>query len=179
MPKRILVPLDGTPIGEAVLPNVAEIARALGAEVELLHVVPPRFVRGPAHEAIKPPTTGLLGAPSVLPSYSPSSTVLDSYHFDPGEVESNRRYVERLAEWLRAEGLNAQAIVLEDPDVAEAVLQRAADADLLAFAATVTPRRRAGAFGRRLVFGSISERLLHESRTPILLVRVQQQHAAG
>ncbi|HEY3083202.1 MAG TPA: universal stress protein [Chloroflexota bacterium] len=178
MPKRILVPLDGTPIGEAVLPHVAEIARALGAQVELLHVVPPRFVRRRAHESIKPPATGLIGAPAVLPSYSPSSTVLDSYHFDPGEVESNRRYVERLAEWLRTEGLDAQAVVIEGPDVAEAVLQRAAEVDLLALAATVGPHRRAGAFGRRLVFGSISERILHESRTPILLVRVQH-HAAG
>jgi nucleotide-binding universal stress UspA family protein len=172
MPKRILVPLDGTPVGEAVLPHVAELARALDAEVELFHVVPPRFVRRRAGESIKPSATGLLGAPSVLPNYSPSSTVLESYHFDPGEVESNRRYVERLAEWLRAEGLNAQAQVVEGPDVAEAVLQRAAGADLLALAAPVAPRRRAGAFGRRLVFGSISERLLHESRTPILLVRV-------
>lgn len=177
MPKRILVPLDGTPVGEAVLPHVAEIARALSAEVELLHVVPPRFVKRRGHEPIKPPSTGLLGAPAVLPSYSPSSTVLESYHFDPGEVESNRRYVERLAEWLRSEGLNARPVVVEGPDVAEAVLQRAAEADLLAFAASVVRARRAGALGR-LVYGSISERILHESRTPILLVRVQRD-AAG
>jgi nucleotide-binding universal stress UspA family protein len=178
MPKRVLVPLDGTPVGEAVLPHVAELARALSAEVELLHVVPPRFVRRTPHQrTIKPPATGLLGAPAVLPTYSPSSTVLDSYHFDPGEVESNRRYVERLAEWLRSEGLDARAVVVEGPDVAEAVLQRAAEVDLLALAVTLTRPKRAGALGR-LVFGSISERILHESRTPILLVRVQQ-HAAG
>jgi len=36
--KRILVPLDGSPLSEAILPQVAELTRALGAEVTLLRV---------------------------------------------------------------------------------------------------------------------------------------------
>lgn len=40
MAKRILVPLDHSPASEAVLPLVAPIARASGAHVRLLHVVP-------------------------------------------------------------------------------------------------------------------------------------------
>jgi nucleotide-binding universal stress UspA family protein len=34
--KRILVPLDGSPLAEAVLPPVQELAKALGAEVFLV-----------------------------------------------------------------------------------------------------------------------------------------------
>lgn len=41
MPKRILVPLDETTEHEAILPLVADIARAGGATVRLLHVTAP------------------------------------------------------------------------------------------------------------------------------------------
>jgi nucleotide-binding universal stress UspA family protein len=40
MPNRILVPLDGSEVAEAVLPIVAEIARGSGAAVRLLQVKP-------------------------------------------------------------------------------------------------------------------------------------------
>lgn len=44
MVSRILVPVDLTPIGEAKLPVAQEYARAFGAEVLLLHILPPRAV---------------------------------------------------------------------------------------------------------------------------------------
>ncbi len=40
--RRILVPLDLTPLGEAKLPIAREYARAFDAEVVLLHVLPPK-----------------------------------------------------------------------------------------------------------------------------------------
>jgi len=40
MPKRILVPLDGTAGSEHVLPIVEHLARGAGATVRLLHVTP-------------------------------------------------------------------------------------------------------------------------------------------
>jgi nucleotide-binding universal stress UspA family protein len=175
MPKRIVVPLDGTPLGEAVLPDVAELARALGAAIELLHVVPPSFVRGTksAQSRRREMPQQMMGAPSVLPAYSPSSTVL-AYKYDQSEVESNRRYVERVAAWLRDEGLEAVAVVAEGPDVATEVLRHLASADMLALAAGDEP---GGSRFGRLVFGSISERLIHESHKPVFLVRVP--HAQG
>lgn len=173
MAKRIVVPLDGTPLGEAVLPQVAVLARALDALVEVLHVVPPSFVSGQAAAPPPRPPAGLVGAPAVLPDYSPSSTVLH-YRYDPGEIDANRRYVDRVAQWLRGEGLDAVATVVEGPDVATEVLRHAANADLLALAAG----SRSGALNvGRLVYGSISDRILDEARVPVLLVRVP--HAAG
>lgn len=162
---RILVPLDGTPLGEAILPQVAELARALGAMVELVHVVPPQYARGTTSRA-RP--AQMIGAPSVLPQLSPSSTVL-RYRIDPEEVAENRRYVERVATWLRGEGLLAKAVVVEGSDVASEVLRRLGGADLLALAAHAEP---GGSRFERLVFGSISERLIQECRKPVLLLRV-------
>ena len=40
MYERVLVPLDGSELAETVLPYVEELARKLGSEVVLLHVVP-------------------------------------------------------------------------------------------------------------------------------------------
>lgn len=171
MAKRILVPLDGTPLGEAVLPHVAELARGLGAEVELLHVVPPSLVKG-GRGPTRPPA-GMLGAPSMLPAYSPSSTVL-GYRYDPAEVEATSRYVERVAAWLRGEGLSAIATVVEGPDVAAEILLRSRSYDLLALAAAAP---RSATLMGRLVYGSISERIVHEAAIPVLLVRVP--NAAG
>ena len=168
MAKRILVLLDGTPLGEAVLPHVAEIARALDADVELIHVVPPSFVAGRGGGPQSPPGA-MYGAPAMLPAYSPSSTVLRNYQYDPGEVENTRRYVERVAEWLRKEGLRATAAVVEGPEVAEAILRRADSFDLLAVAASA---ERLSAKVERFVKGSVADRLIHAARIPILLVRV-------
>jgi nucleotide-binding universal stress UspA family protein len=174
MAKRILVPLDGTPLGEAVLPQVAELARALDADVDLIHVVPPSFVASrTAGQRLQPPAA-MLGAPTVLPAHSPSSTVLRNYQSDPAEVEQTRRYVDRVAAWLRKEGLRASARVVEGPDVAEAILRQADSADLLAIAASA---ERLGINVERFLKGSVADRLIHTARTPILLVRVPD--AAG
>ena len=40
MPKRILVPLEGTSVSEAVLPIVAHATGGVGATLRLLHVAP-------------------------------------------------------------------------------------------------------------------------------------------
>ena len=42
--KRILIPLDLSPLGEAKLPVAEAQARAFGAELILLHVLPPEAV---------------------------------------------------------------------------------------------------------------------------------------
>jgi nucleotide-binding universal stress UspA family protein len=40
MAKRILVPLDGSPPAERIVPLVADLARGSGASLRLLHVAP-------------------------------------------------------------------------------------------------------------------------------------------
>jgi nucleotide-binding universal stress UspA family protein len=171
MRRRILVPLDGTPLGEAVLARAAEIALAADCEIELFHVVPPSSGHGA--EAQLRPLAAMLGAPTFLPDYSPSATVL-GYRYDRTEVEENRRYVERLANWLQGQGIDTTVAVVEGLNVADEVLKRADGAFLLAMAADDAPH---GLRVGRLIFGSISERLIHESRVPVLLVRVP--HADG
>ena len=52
MTRRILVPLDGSRLAEAALPQALLLARALDAGIALLHVVEkasPRRVHGDVH----------------------------------------------------------------------------------------------------------------------------------
>jgi hypothetical protein len=53
MIKKILVPLDGTPAAEAVLPQVTQKSHAEGAEVELVTVLTPVAIWDAAASMIK------------------------------------------------------------------------------------------------------------------------------
>src|SRR5215212_9300102 len=90
---RILVPLDGSPLAEAVLPAARSLAGTLGAKLLLLHVLerePPADVHGEPH---------LCDEPEAL------------------------AYLERQAGELRRQGVAVESHVHERPvdDVAAAV----------------------------------------------------------
>jgi hypothetical protein len=51
----VLVPLDGSPLAEAILPSVSRLARPLGLEIALLRVIPivaPTLVQGGTRQII-------------------------------------------------------------------------------------------------------------------------------
>ena len=106
---RILVPLDGSRLAEAVLPAARSLAETLGARLLLLHVLErdaPAEVHGERH----------LGA-----------------------AQEALTYLERKADQLRRDGVTVESHVHERPvqDVAEAVDAHAheLDADLIAMCA--------------------------------------------
>jgi nucleotide-binding universal stress UspA family protein len=106
---RILVPLDGSPLAEAVLPAACSLAKRLGATVLLLHVL--------EHE----PPAAVHGEPHLC---------------DAGEAFD---YLEREAAELRREGITVESHVHERrvEDVAPAVDVHAHEfgADLIAMCA--------------------------------------------
>ena len=106
---RILVPLDGSRLGEAVLPAASSVAGKLGARVLLLHVLerdPPAAVHGERHL---------------------------------GDALTAAAYLEVQARLLRERGLAVEVHVHEPPvdDVATAIHEhtRELDADLIAMCA--------------------------------------------
>ena len=80
--KRILVPLDGSPLAETVLPQVQELIQALGAELFLLRVTT-------AH---------------VFPGVDPTAGEVDV-------VQHAEAYVAAVAARLRTAGLSVQTAV--------------------------------------------------------------------
>jgi len=144
--KKILVPLDGSKEGEAVLPYVEEMASKFGAAVSLLQVIDVGYS-----------TIAAEGYSYLL--YSERQ--MESF------VRYAQSYLSEVAGRLNQKGVTASVVVR--PGKAADEIVRFADevhTDLVAMAT----HGRSGV--GRWVFGSVAERVLHEGNTPLLLVRV-------
>lgn len=149
--KKILVTLDGSPLSEAILEPAADFARAFDARLILLRIVEP--------------------IPIVIPEVDlPSRELPRDEAATASAVEHASANLEMIARRLTDEG----AIRVETHVV---VADRIAKA-ILAFARNVAPSIIAMAtHGRgvsRLFLGSVSDKVLRGSNTPLLLRRPSQ-----
>jgi nucleotide-binding universal stress UspA family protein len=146
--RRVIVPLDGSPLAEGVLPFILEIAGPLDLEVTLVRVVTP--LRPPAIEGAH-------------------HAVLDDA--ERRFVEA-RRYVDAIADTLSARGVRASAHVRRGDPVTEILAAaRDANADLVA----MTTHGRSGL--GRLLFGSVAEAVVREAKIPVFLLRLTEATA--
>jgi nucleotide-binding universal stress UspA family protein len=139
--KRILVAVDGSDPSLKAAAMGADIARKFGAKLTLLHVVP---------KLLLPP---------------------DVYGLTIAEVEKEHRaYADRLLEKavaaLASPGLDISTTVLYGSP-AEAIAEEAAVSDI---GMIVIGSRGHGAVAR-MFLGSVSDRLVHISTKPVLVVR--------
>lgn len=140
--QHFLVPLDGSPTGEAILEPTGTLARAMGARLTLLHVVSPHVTMG--------------ARVSPLPS---------------GHLEERltkaETYLAGVVERLEKEGLSAESRIESHFAPARAILKTAEeeDVDLIAIATH-------GYTGvKRALLGSVTDKVLRGSRWPLLLER--------
>jgi nucleotide-binding universal stress UspA family protein len=140
--RRILVPLDGSPVAESVLPMIEALARRLNASVVLFRAITPPPVAGPMPEAL---------------AYIP-----DVVSFLEADVE---RYLGRIADDLIKKGLEVSTIVTMESPVS-GIVNAAADvkADLVALAT----HGRSGL--ARWIMGSTADAVVR-SGLPCLIVR--------
>lgn len=145
MYRHILVPLDGSALAEGILPHARALTPDKGARITLIRSVP----RIPSHTIEFDRTA----------------------HSPRGELVQHQReaeaYLEPLVAQLRADGFQAEAAVVQQNDPHEAIIDYALQHGV-EIIALVTHGR--GGLGR-LVFGSVAERLLHQSPLPLLVVR--------
>jgi nucleotide-binding universal stress UspA family protein len=146
--RRILVPLDGSALAEAILEHAVRFGRLEpGTEVILLDVVQPV-------------------ASDVWLSYaalSPSETVSVTQR----QAHRAREYLESIARRLEAAGLRARPHVVVTANVAAAVLEMA-DVEQVDLVALATHGRSGLA---RLALGSVADKVIRGSRTPVLVLR--------
>lgn len=149
MYRRALVPLDGSPVAEAILPFILEIAGPLDMEVVLVRVVrpvPPQVIEGSRHVVLEDVQARRLDAEEYLAA--------------------------RAAE-LSAKGVRARTQVRRGDPAAEIVAGAGeAGADLIA----MTTHGRSGL--GRLVFGSVAEAVLRQARLPVFLMRLTEADVA-
>ena len=145
MYKRVLVTLDGSPLAEAILPFITEIAGPLDVEVVLLRVVVPT-----------PPQVGEATRHVVIEDIE-------------GRLAEARQYLAPLAAQLATRGVRVRTEVRRGDPVAE-ISAAAAEvgADLVAM--TTHGRTALG----RVLFGSVAEAVLRHVEIPVFLMRLSK-----
>jgi nucleotide-binding universal stress UspA family protein len=147
--KRIVVPLDASPIAECVLPVAADLARAGGGSIRLLRV--------------EPLPNNYVDADGRVVAYA--------------DQEMARLEAEAL-DYLRTVEARLGNIPVEScvrfGDPLDEILKEAEafDADLIA----VTTAGRSGL--GRAVLGSVAERVFRKAETPVLLYRPSRDDVA-
>ena len=141
MYKRVLVPLDGSEVGESIMPFILQIAGPLDMTVVLVRVLEP----------------------------APPMAVEDTRYF-PGDLAELQRdaedYLAAVAAGLRARGVDVTwETRVGRPDTEILAAARSAGADLIA----MSTHGRSGV--RRLLFGSVAEQVLRQADVPVFLIR--------
>ena len=143
--KRILAPLDGSETGGAAMHDAEAIALKTGASMVLVHVLP-------APHAVEARWLG------------PEFTDFVKAMHDAGQ-----KYLDKVDDRLSAKGLDVKVrIVSGDPAARIIEVAREEKADLIA----MSTHGRSGI--ARWVLGSVADKILHESRIPMWLVRPRQ-----
>jgi nucleotide-binding universal stress UspA family protein len=141
MYKKILVPLDGSPLAEAVLPHAEALAKAEGAEIVILRV--------PA----VPATEFLARDPAV------ASIIRKDIE------EEAEDYVKAKVIELKNENIKVQGLIHDGP-VPDTILAVAEEshADLIA----MSTHGRTGV--QRWLIGSVADRVVHHTHIPVMLI---------
>ncbi len=150
MYEKILVPLDGSKVGEAALPDVEDLVLKLApgivAEVIFLQVISElTYDFLTTNEAAQLP-------------YSETDLVKIK--------EGAQSYLEKTAESLKSKGIQVRTIVAEG-NAAEEIIRVARENDVSLIAMSTHGRSGIG----RWALGSITDKVLRESKVPVLTVR--------
>lgn len=145
MYQRVLVPLDGSPVAEAILPFIEKIAGPLDMEIMLLFVVP----------------LSSLDVEAMAKEVQAGEPIVK-------ELEA-QGYLEPLVGALKAKGVRAGGRVrIGDPATEIVAAAKEMGADLIA----MTTHGRSGL--GRLLFGSVAEAVLRGSPIPVFLLKMTE-----
>ena len=152
--REILVPLDGSPVAEAALAPAARLGELFDAELLLAQVVPP-FTAG-----------------SLLP-------VTFAAGYDADIVARQRKgaqdYLQGVAAKLEDRAIRVKTSVVVGQNVSEALIKVAHPEriDLVA----VATHGRSGV--KRLLLGSVADKLIRAVGAPVLVVRPRKRNSNG
>jgi nucleotide-binding universal stress UspA family protein len=141
---HILIPVDGTAFSECVIEQAMEIGSLTNARYTLVHVV----------------------APPVSAGASPASAGAADMEFALLRAHA-RAELEQLATQMRERGVQVDTAVVVQSQSAAGILESAVEtqADLIAMAT----HARAG--WTRMALGSVADKVLRATHTPLLLMR--------
>lgn len=148
---KILVPLDGSPFSESILPYARKFSKAFGLPVELMHVIAPESL-----EVFMDPKRG-------------RSAIQVQTDF----ITTSNDYLERTAASFPGSPKVQWSVEVGEP--AKFIVDRASRE-----AGTLVAMASGGYSGiKRWFIGSVAAKVLHETRSPLLLVRGAAEKAAS
>jgi nucleotide-binding universal stress UspA family protein len=141
MYKKILVPLDGSPLAEAALPHAEAIAKAEGAEIVLLRI------------PLVPAAEMFTREPSIA---------LKIHDEEEAEAE---KYINTKMVDLKKHNVKVTALTQDGPvpDTILAVAEET-EADMIA----MSTHGRTGV--KRWLMGSVADRVVHHAHVPVMLI---------
>lgn len=141
MYKKILVPLDGSLLAEAVLPHAEALAKSEGAEIVILRV--------PAIPAAEFISRDPVAASIIIKDLE----------------DKTNYYVQTEVEKLQKDGINVKGIIRRGnvPDVILNVAEET-HADVIA----MSTHGRSGF--QRWLMGSVADRVVHHAHVPVMLI---------
>jgi len=141
----IVVPLDGSPLAEKILPTVCRWASALGVEVTLLR-------------AFEFPAAAYVGSEVFLPDY------------DAMREEARKEaagYLKEKEDFLVAEGVRTVSILTTEGPAADAIIGYAQTTPGALIA--MSTHGRSGV--QRWILGSVTEKVVRHAADPVLVLR--------
>jgi nucleotide-binding universal stress UspA family protein len=148
MYKRILLPLDGSPLAEQALPHAIAQAGQFGAELVLLRVVEPML-----------PTETMVPREAIRRAEERTKALI-------------QEYLERVAARVRKHGILVQVAMTEGFPRRQIVqFAEANQIDLI----VICTRGRSGV--SRWLMGSVADRVVRGASVPVLLVRTAEAKA--
>ena len=156
---KILVPLDGSDLGERALRTAESLARIHAAVIHLIHVIPWQ----PELEGAK---RGFIAA---ISAQAAEHQQREAHHLREDRIASGKEYLTQLAARLRDAGLKVETAIVEGA-VADKILEYAKDhgVDLVAMST-----HGYGGIKRRLL-GSVTDHVIRSSGTPVLVLPADQ-----
>lgn len=156
--RTILVPLDGSELAESALPHAESLAKQRGLsaiEILLLNVCEPDLIPRAAY--------------NLQPNYRPDLPLKyeDYVQQETARIQDTQyQYLEKQARTLRSAGVKVKTKVLVG-NAAEEIIKYASQDP---FQVIVMASHGRSGF-KLLVFGSVAEKVLLQTNTPVLIVR--------
>jgi nucleotide-binding universal stress UspA family protein len=155
--EHLLLTLDGTPLAEQIIPPAVDLAKAMNAEISLLRVirteVPADF--GFEHHG-------------YIMSEQAQRMVEELEAIQRRQMREAERYLEGVAEGIRARGVAVTTKVVLDETPATTIVKEAKGADVVA----LETHGHGGL--RRLWRGSVADKVLRKSPTAVLVQHPQE-----
>ncbi len=145
VPRRILLPLDGSARADGVIPMARDLALLYGAEVDVVRMVAPYI-------------------PNDIVS-TLASEIPDPYGVDAQAAEA-KESIDRVVAGLKEAGLKAHAVVRVEVNPIKALMThiQESDPDCIALATQ-------GRGISRLFVGSVADKLIRSAQRPVLALR--------